>query len=477
MIALPEFDQISVISDLHMGGPTGFQIFGQADLLAAYIRHLAKSPSGASALVINGDMVDFLADPDAAYFDPDGAPQKLDRIVDQKEFKPVFEALADYVRTPRRQLVITLGNHDLELALPWVEKHLLDLLSGGDAAPRTRITCAFEGTGFACKVGGAQVLCVHGNEVDTWNATDYETLRRIACDSVQGRTPPEWIPNAGTKLVIEVMNDVKRKTAFVDLLKPEKEGAVRILLALKPELRSKLKAVAEVAAKLTWDGVRRRIGLLSDEEDGAQDGAPGEDALTRIAGRTHAAVDAEKLLNRTEAMFQQRTDPLDLVYGQGSQRLGWWDAMVAVVRQREPYEVAWEAVKELSDDTSFDVRQADSDFERIDALAGPLMDFVIAGHTHLARVVGRSKGKGLYFNSGTWASLMQLKNEQLKSPDAFKPVFNRLSKAASIPELGNLVMRRPTAVTVIKGGAGARASLDEVTLVKGKIVLKPLGGV
>jgi hypothetical protein len=104
------------------------------------------------------------------------------------------------------------------------------------------------------------------------------------------------------------------------------------------------------------------------------------------------------------------------------------------------------------------------------------MDFVIAGHTHLARVVGRSKGKGLYFNSGTWASLMKLTAEQLKSAQTFKPVFDRLSKASSIPDLGNLVMRRPTAVTVVKGGAGARASLDEVSLMKGKIALKPMGG-
>ncbi len=49
-------------------------------------------------------------------------------------------------------------------------------------------------------------------------------LRRIASDITQGRQVTEWTPNAGSKLVIHVMNEVKRKHAFIDLLKPEKKA-------------------------------------------------------------------------------------------------------------------------------------------------------------------------------------------------------------------------------------------------------------
>ena len=44
---------------------------------------------------------------------------------------PVWKALKKFVRTKDRRLIITLGNHDLELALPWVREHLLGLIAGG----------------------------------------------------------------------------------------------------------------------------------------------------------------------------------------------------------------------------------------------------------------------------------------------------------------------------------------------------------
>jgi hypothetical protein len=47
MIPLPSFDQVSVVSDLHMGGKSGFQIFRQGELLAvARIDDLRMNPKG-----------------------------------------------------------------------------------------------------------------------------------------------------------------------------------------------------------------------------------------------------------------------------------------------------------------------------------------------------------------------------------------------------------------------------------------------
>ena len=37
--------------------------------------------------------------------------------------------------------------------------------------------------------------------------------------------PSEWGPNAGTKMVKDVMNEVKRRYAWIDLLKPETQAA------------------------------------------------------------------------------------------------------------------------------------------------------------------------------------------------------------------------------------------------------------
>jgi hypothetical protein len=60
---IPQFDELYSISDLHLGGEPGFQIFGSGKELAWLIRHLgAERPERTRvALVINGDFVDFLA--------------------------------------------------------------------------------------------------------------------------------------------------------------------------------------------------------------------------------------------------------------------------------------------------------------------------------------------------------------------------------------------------------------------------------
>ena len=97
-------------------------------------------------------------------------------------FEPVFVALQRLLKTPDRQLLVNLGNHDLELALPWVRAHLTQRLTGGDEAARARLVWVTDGTGVRCRVGNATVLCLHGNEVDSWNVTDFEQLRRIGRD-------------------------------------------------------------------------------------------------------------------------------------------------------------------------------------------------------------------------------------------------------------------------------------------------------
>jgi UDP-2,3-diacylglucosamine pyrophosphatase LpxH len=476
MIPLASFDQISVISDLHLGGPPNRQIFRQGQLLADFIDYLRSEESGNSALVINGDMVDFLAHDEARYFDPEGAVEKLDSIIADDAFSPVWRSLTEFVKSPKRWLAITLGNHDLELALPWVRDRLLHVLSGGDPVARARILLSFDGAGFACTVGGSRVLCLHGNEVDAWNVTDYEALRRIVCDLVQGRYAAEWTPNAGSKLVIDVMNKIKSRHAFVDLLKPEKEAAVRILVVLRPEYIPALRQIAAIASRRVWDGARRAMNLLSEAptpEERAE-----EDALARIVGRApYVERDVDALMNDAETQFKSDRDPLEMVYDRQGEQLGWWSALASAARGREDYEIAWAAIKELASDETFEIRRTDEDFDRIDKLAGSNFNIVVAGHTHLARAIGRASG-GMYYNCGTWASLMRLRPEQLASPETFKPVYDILKAAQTIDELEKVkvAFRRPTVVTIRAVNGKVEPSINTVTRKDGKITLGDPGG-
>jgi hypothetical protein len=67
--------------------------FNQGELPAAFIRSIAAHDKGSRvALIINGDSVDFIADQNAKYFDPEGAIGKLDNIIYDPNFADVFVA-------------------------------------------------------------------------------------------------------------------------------------------------------------------------------------------------------------------------------------------------------------------------------------------------------------------------------------------------------------------------------------------------
>jgi hypothetical protein len=328
---LPVFDQLHVISDLHLGGPKGRQIFSSTPEASAFLKHISGLSNGRIGLVINGDFVDFLAEDDARCFetDPDGAEKKLRSIAQRDGFKQVFEGLREFVKTGH-QLVVNLGNHDLELALPWVRRTLLDLLAGDDAT-RGRITLVFDGSGYRARIGSARIICLHGNEVDAWNFTDYEKLRRIGRDLLQGKGVEPWKPNAGSRMVVEVMNGIKRDWPFVDLLKPEREAVPLILLALDPQLAWKVKQIAQLAAVANLATVKMQAGFLGEEGAAANlatgkilsseaTGAGGVNLLASAEGRLmrklglspRAGTDLG-LMDDIERQFRAKAKPMDLL--------------------------------------------------------------------------------------------------------------------------------------------------------------------
>src|SRR5690242_11520499 len=119
----PTYDQVHVISDLHMGGDKlDFQILRETKRLAGFIRWVSdQQPDGQVGLVLNGDVIDTLAEDVGGYVATSNAVATLERIMQDPSFAPVWSALADFVRKPRRSLVIVIGNHDIELALPPVQ--------------------------------------------------------------------------------------------------------------------------------------------------------------------------------------------------------------------------------------------------------------------------------------------------------------------------------------------------------------------
>ena len=479
------FDEVYSVSDLHFGGQTGRQIFDLGETLAKFVDQLRSRPKGRRvALVINGDFVDFLAEDPAVYFDPDRAVQKLERIIADAAFSPVWKALQRYTRSLDRHLIVTLGNHDLELALPWVSERLLDELSAGQPAARGRILLSFDGSGFLCGVGSKRILFVHGNEVDTWNLCDHESLRRIGRDLTQGNKVDPWTPNAGTKMVIDVMNSIKQRYPFIDLLKPEGEAAVPMLLAIDPKQTSKLRDVLPSVGRRIVDGVRRLTGFLSADE--AESGKAARAADLRLQGIVQAKLfvsatgaDVEEMLDRVEGRMARGEDAYQaLDRDRNEEYLSVVGAVWKKLRGAKKEDVVREAFKGLKEDQSFELADEDQTFEDLDELIGPEIDFIVAGHTHLERKIPRRNGSGTYFNSGTWIRLMRLSDAILDDSKTFGEVL-RVLEEGSLESLDRftyreggafkpLVIRKPAVVSFVQEGEGVKAGLYRVDLKSGR---------
>jgi UDP-2,3-diacylglucosamine pyrophosphatase LpxH len=276
--------RLFIISDLHLGGrpdvrdqqgritKPGYQICHAHAELVAFIRWIATQGEGDRPadleVVINGDLVDFLADDDwdgpdrwaqVWTTDEGQAVRKLEHIVKRVRIGPqegVFEALRDFLAAGHR-LTLMLGNHDVELSLPAVRRRLAALLGGDNA----RLQFIYDGEAYV--VG--TVLIEHGNRYDHWNMINYSALRQER--SMQSRRLPVrkehrkdryFVEPAGTHLVIHFMNLIKGRYRFIDLLKPETNAVIPLLLALEPSYRPHLADLVR-AAPIALKTLKQRV--------------------------------------------------------------------------------------------------------------------------------------------------------------------------------------------------------------------------
>ena len=351
---MDKLDQLHVVSDLHLGASRASDLQPGRGARPGDSIDLASTPPGQRVgLVLNGDIVDFLAAEDAKHFDPEGAPRKLQAIMDDPAFAPVFDALGRFVRAADCVLVLVLGNHDVELALPEVQDVLVARICGADDAARGRVRIAMDGTGFTCLVGGRRVLCIHGNQADPWNVVDHDALRdfiKAQNEGVEPKVPPA---NAGTRLVVDVMNGIKHAYPFVDLLKPETVPVPGVLLALPSHLHAPLLDFAKITLRLAYDKARTEGGFLG--ADGPSTGAPPPDGYRALdvllrasapkgeAGAEDAALSWLKL---AESDFAAGRRPADVVgLDEGSEMLGLGGLIGDRIRRKDPRENLRDALK------------------------------------------------------------------------------------------------------------------------------------
>lgn len=241
--------RLFVVSDLHLSGSGDQKMPPMCSRESQ--RHLAKffcwvatqhASECPAHLVLNGDIIDFLADSDdAGYLSFSGEARglrKLRRLLDRDQ-EPAIAAVFDGLRkvlSVGASLTMLLGNHDLELCLPAVCAELRDCLCD-------------EGVRFifdnqALVIG--PVLIEHGNRYDAWNYVDHDTLRALrSAGSRREGNLPVFHPPPGSELVARVINEVKQVHPFVELLKPETELTLPLLAILGQPRRSTLELMCK----------------------------------------------------------------------------------------------------------------------------------------------------------------------------------------------------------------------------------------
>jgi UDP-2,3-diacylglucosamine pyrophosphatase LpxH len=439
--AFPTFDELFVVSDIHMGGPAGFQMFNMGSRLGNFIRSLAvHHPKKDVGLVMNGDIFDSLAEDEDGYIAFQDAESMIARIAKDPAFEPVWNGLSSFVQKPKRHLVLVMGNHDLELAFPNVQFLVRHRIAAGDPLALGRIAFFANGAGFSCMVGGARVLCTHGNEVDDWNIVDQESLSDLASAINADRFYPlsEWRPNAGTRLVVDVINAIKREYPFVDLLKPETKALVPILLVMDPgKTKAVIRALPKVSSDLVW-GMLERQGILSVEmleasndprtADATLGLLLGDNLKSRIGPLTVPSRDERSILLAMEKDIAEGKPPQTGCGPDGNgETLGTLGYIFNRIRGIPKAEALRRALLDwLEKDDTFSIDKRDGAFDRMTASIGASIDFIVAGHTHLARAIPFSGGRCFYYNTGTWARLLQLSESLLGDSHAFEQAFNAL---------------------------------------------------
>lgn len=429
--------RIYIISDLHLGGEypdatgqeqedtssdrdRGFRICTHVTQLVAFIKAIiarAQKTRIDTELVINGDIVDFLAEkrevrdsvtgvmrPGWEPFidDPLRARNILQQIVARD--KLFFDALKEFLASGNR-LTVTLGNHDIEISFPQLRETLIGVLE----ADGKRFSIIYDGEAY--QVG--QVIIEHGNRYDEWNAVSHDALRRVR--SVQSRLEPPldraraFEAPAGSFLVASVMNEIKRHFPFIDLLKPESEAAIPILLAIAPEYRNRIIAIASLVAKsrrhrIGSDGLPLSMGDIADQQQLVE--ANGEEVVSDILKRRLSVEDAVLLLSDASNPPVIKTDgDID----SHDFRSFWATLMLIAARSSEPWTsrlpTLLAAVGGTKKDFSFDRTQEITPYrEAAERLLARGFKVVTFGHTHLAKQIEFSGG--LYINTGTWADLI-----------------------------------------------------------------------
>lgn len=414
-----------VISDLHLGGAPAekgrpsFQMCSESGRarLAEFIRYVAKQKKTNRdiQLVLNGDIVDFLAEKNFSSFtgNNDHATKKFKQIV--ATTKEIWSSLNHLVKAGC-QLTLLLGNHDIELSLPGPRRLLMEKLGQG------RVEFVYDNQGYV----EGPVLIEHGNRYDGWNVISHDVLRQIRSAMSRKEKPVSYPGPAGSQMVQQIMNPLKEKYPFVDLLKPETAGVLPLLGVINPSAVKNMPQLAALAHK-------------SSQVNYDENGIPKD--VQNIAATERDQKRDDKLLKLTRDL-SGIGDPRDIGFSEVAEdflsRLG---EAVTKTKRKVQINLLYRAFKAYAKThrQAFKINHEENEYLK-PAKSAVKRGFrvVVFGHTHLVkRMFLNPKDKGIvYLNTGTWADIIKVPGAILNGNKAV--AMQELDKFATDMEAGKL---------------------------------------
>jgi UDP-2,3-diacylglucosamine pyrophosphatase LpxH len=387
-----------VLSDLHLGNGQSYDIFAGAEALPAFLDTLTGEPT---QVVLNGDSVDFLMNEDPLELQVERAVEQARALVAAAPTAAVLKALGR-VLAAGGEVVLRLGNHDVELALAEVQAVLRQAL-GQPPEVAQRLLFHRGDAPWVLEVGGARILLAHGEQHDAWNKVDYAHLPGPGAP--EGADPARYRYSAGSLLVKKLLNPLKRQYGmrFADLLMPDFQGALLAAFAINPG--AVRLAFQESSLRMGWQLLRRSMAPMTfDLEEAEPD--------LGLAERVEAA-----------GLTAQELQALEEVVGGGLLHFSDDDPALLSARQKlgrsalQSYAWLHRMAAGDSSERSYGLAPTRDEWAEARRLAQKFQaGAVLIGHTHAAR--WKHEEDLLYVNSGTWIWLMRL-----PSPEAPRTVW------------------------------------------------------
>jgi UDP-2,3-diacylglucosamine pyrophosphatase LpxH len=149
------------ISDVHIGGAGGSEIFESAAELAELLDEIG-GVDGPVELVLAGDFLDL-----QRMGEPDAAADLVAATLARPEYRDLFDALRRFRRAPGHRVTYVMGNHD---SAAWWDAGVQGVLT--DAGLVDEFALSYAASFDA--LPGQVIYCEHGNQFDPSNRiTDY----------------------------------------------------------------------------------------------------------------------------------------------------------------------------------------------------------------------------------------------------------------------------------------------------------------